>query len=255
MRRSPRRGPVPFRSSPLLLLATLACASARPGETASYEQLQASTIFAGGASLLGVLTSGPGNLVLFGGDGDSLAVRYALSSQTRAGLFRNQVETIDKGDSLFVSIRPTQGSRVDLQLEMPEDLAVDLRDDGGRDTVFRNIENRVTVIHGGGSLDFEDIEGPLSIRDGGGPIRIRDVRGPLVVEDEGGGIRITEVQNSVRIQAAAGDVTLEKVGGDVRVQMGAGRLTVRDVTGRLTYGKSGSGEVVVERIEGGVERL
>lgn len=237
----------------LLVVGGPACASGRP--TRGFEQLQATSVFAGNARILGLLTSGQGNLLVLGNESDSLSVRYAVSTETRAGLFRNQVETIDKGDSLYVTIRPTASSSIDLQIESPEKLAVHLTDEG-RDVIFRNIENRVAVFrHGAGSLNFDDIEGPLTIQDGTGPIRIHDVRGPIVIYDETGEIRVREVDNSLRIESRAGDVTIEEVGGDVSVIAGRGRLTVRDVKGNLSYKKSGTGGVSIEGIAGQVEEL
>lgn len=247
----------PIRSLvPLLWLVPLGCAPARGGGGPSFEQLEASSIDASRATVLALLTSGRGSLIVFGSETDSLAVRYAVSSPTRAGLFRNQVETIDKDDSLLVAIRPTPGSTIDLQIEMPERLTVDLRDEG-RDVIFRNVENRVDVFqHTSGSLNFDDIEGPLTISDGVGPIRIHDVRGPILISDQGGGIRIQDVKNTVHIEArGSGDLLIENVGGDVSVTAGAGRLTVRDVAGALRYRKTGPGEVAIERVSGAVERL
>ena len=243
--------------SPALLACGLllaGCASGRRGEP-GFEQIQTTSVPAAGARILGLLTSGQGSLVVYGSETDSLSVRYAVSAETRAGLFRNQVETIEKDDSLFVTIRPIATSSIDLQVEMPEGLAVNLRDEG-RNVVLRNTENRVDVfLHAGGSLDFDDIDGPLQIQDGTGPIRIHDVRGPIVIDDKGGGIVVRQVTNSIRIGAGPGDITIEHVSRDVHVTMGPGRLTIRQVEGNVAYRKTGSGEVTIESVKGTVERL
>jgi hypothetical protein len=239
----------------LLTPALLGCASAA-GAGRSFQQLQVASIPAHNARILGLLTNGVGSLVVVGDEGDSLSVRYSVSADSRAGLFRNQVETIDKGDSVFVTIRPAQVVRVDLQVEMPEKLSVGLRDDQ-RQVVFRNVENRIDVFAhpGGGSLDFDDVEGSLTVKDGPGPIRIHDVRGPILIVDEGGGIRIDEVTNTVSIDARSGSLSIQRVGGDVNVTAGDGDLTIRDVTGRVSYKKTGRGKVTIEAIAGGVEKL
>jgi hypothetical protein len=233
----------------------LGCASAS-GRGERFEQIQVASLPAVDAKTLGVLTSGRGSLLIFGSNSDSLTVRYAVSTQSRAGLFRNQVETIDKGDSLLVAIRPTAGSAIDLQVEAPEQVAVQLVDDEGRQVVVRNLENRVDVIrHRDGSLDLDDIDGPLVIQDGAGSIRVHDVRGPIVIRDDGGDVVIEGVTNSVVMESRQGDVRIEGVGQDVRLELGRGELVVRDVAGKLSYRKTGPGRVTIERVVGGVEKL
>lgn len=242
------------RVRPALALpaALLACATA--AREPAFQQVEMTAISAAGVKVLGLLTSGPGRLVVYGGEGDSLSVAYSLSATTRAGLLRNQVETIDKPDSLIVTIRPEPGSTIDLQIEMPERLAVALRDEG-RHVIVRNVENRVTVmLHTGGSLDVEDVEGALRIHDEGGPVRIHDVRGPIDLVDSGGGIVIDDVKNGVRVQTGTGSVAITGVEGDVDVVTGPGDLLVQDVEGRLRYTKRGGGRVTIEDVAGGVER-
>lgn len=248
-------GPYLRRVRPAVLLpaALLAACATVPREPA-FQQVEVSAVHAGGVKVLGLLTSGPGRLVVYGTDTDSLSVRYSLSATTRAGLLRNQVETIDKPDSLVVTIRPEPGSTIDLQIEMPERLAVTLRDEG-RDVIVRNVENSVNVVlHAGGSLDVDDVEGPLRIHDEAGPVRIHDVRGPIDLVDSGGGIVIDDVKNSVRVQTGTGPVTITDAGADVDVVAGPGDLVVRDVEGTLRYTKRGGGRVTIERVAGGVER-
>ena len=253
---TPRAGRAYLRAVRLALLlpAAFVAGCATAAREPAFQQIEATAVHAGHAKVLGLLTSGPGRLVVYGSETDSLSVRYALSTTTRAGLVRNQVETIDKPDSLFVTIRPAEGSTIDLQVEMPERLAVVLRDEG-RDVIIRNVENRVEVmLHTGGSLDVDDVEGPLRIHDERGPIRIHDVRGPVDVVDAGGRIVIDDVKNSVRVQTGTGAVTISDVEADVDVITGPGDLVVRDVKGALAYTKRGGGRVTIERVAGGVTR-
>ncbi|MFN2431411.1 MAG: hypothetical protein ABR599_01060 [Gemmatimonadota bacterium] len=243
--------------SPLLalLLVLAACAPRQGRDSAGGTQVNRSSVRAGDARVLQILTTGTGTLLVRGEETDSLSVEYVATSPTRAASYRVPVETIDKPDTLIVTIHASTVSHIDLHLTMPERMTVGLRDEA-RDVTFRNVENRVDVhLHPRGSLDFDDIEGPLQIVDGVGPIRVRDVRGPVVIQDEGGGISVVEVKNSVRIETRRGDVTLHQVGGDVNVVMGTGDLVVREVGGKLTYRKSGPGQVTIEEVAGAVERL
>ena len=236
-----------------LALAGAACVG-HGREPSTFQQVQVSALPADGARVLGILTVGEGNLLVTGHDRDSLTVSYAVSAASRAAAFTNPVETIDKADSLFVTMPRDFSGRIDLHVEMPEEMAVALRDEGRR-VRFRNVENRVDVFtHSGGALDFDDIEGPLTVQDGPGPIAIHDVRGPIAIQDQGGGITIREVQNSVRIVTRGGDVRIEGVGGGVDVEAGSGRLTIRGVKGDVSYRKTGTGEVSVEDVRGEVRR-
>ncbi len=252
--RSRTAAPTASLLSACALAALAACASA-PGGDGSLTAIQSTSLPAANMKHVGVLTEGEGSLLLTGSDTDSLAVRYALNARSRSALFRNQVETIDKGDTTLVTIRPTPGTSIDLQVEMPERVTLSLRDEA-RDVIVRNIQNRVDVaLHPGGSLEFDDIEGPLTILDGGGPIRLHDVRGPIEIRDAAGAITIREVANSVKIDSRVGDVALENVRGDVTLSVGPGDLTVREVTGKLSYRKIGPGKVTIENVAGGVEKL
>jgi hypothetical protein len=237
-----------------VLPACLACGGLPPpGSADRCQDVRASAIPVDRARVLGILTSGSGNLIVRGTDSDSLSVLYSRSASGRA-CYSPPIETIDKADSLFVTIDDTTTSPIDLQIGMPEDLTLDLRD-AARDIIVRNVENRVDVfLHARGSLDFDDIEGPLTIEDGVGPIRIHDVRGPIVIRDDGGGITITEVKNTVNVETGGGDVTITNTGADVELVMGAGRLVVRDVGGSLRYRKTGPGEITITNVTGGVTR-
>jgi hypothetical protein len=255
---TPRLAGLARALAPACALATLltsGCASAPAGEGESFAAVQSTGASAENVKHVGVLTVGKGSLLLTGGDKDSVLVRYAVSSRSRSALFRNQVETIDKGDTMLVTIRPTAGTSIDLQVEMPEHVTLSLRDEARAVTVH-NIGNRVEVaLHSGGSLDFDEIEDAITVLDGGGPIRIHDVRGPIEIRDESGTIAIRKVTDSVKIDSRVGDVSLEEVGGDVTISAGPGDLTVRGVKGKLSYRKIGTGKVTIEDVAGGVEKL
>jgi hypothetical protein len=254
----PRGLATPIAQVPAWTLAVIAiwsCATAERKDPGDATLVQSVSLSAAGIQHVGVLTEDKGSLVLEGGDKDSLIVSYVLNARNPRGIFPNQVETIDKGDTMVVGIHPTPGTSIDLRVTMPERVTL-LIQDQARDVIVNNIENRVDVLmHAGGSLEFDDVEGPLSIADGGGPIRLHHVRGPIEIRDESGRIDIREVSNNVTIDSRVGDVALEKVGGDVTLSVGAGDLTVRDVTGKLIYRKVGPGKVTIENVAGGVEKL
>lgn len=262
-----RRGPRPYLAAmrPAACVFVTAAAALGAGLLAGCafggrgarpaSHIQVASVQAIDVKVLVLLMTGRGSLIIRGGETDSLTVRSAVSTATAAGRYRVPVETVDKGDSLLVTTSPSAAIRIDLQMDAPEDLAVNLMDEG-RDVILRNVENRVDVVrHLGGSLDLEDIEGPLAINDGPGPIRVHDVRGPIAINDGGGEVSVSEVQNSLRIESRGGDVTVENVEGDVIIRAGPGRLTVRSVGGRLSYRKAGAGQVRIEGIAGGVQKL
>ena len=230
-----------------LVLAGCGSAGAGGGGGDPVTWIEAASIDAQQAQVLGILTSGAGDLLVRGEETDSLTIQYVASAGTINERFENPVETIDKEDSVFVTVRPGTDVSIDLNLIAPEKMIVGLRDEG-RNVIFRNVENRVDVfLHTGGSLDLEDIEGPLTIADRAG-------RGPIVIRDDGGGITIDDVKNSVKIETGDGDVAVVNAGANVELVMGAGRLVLREIAGNVTYRKTGGGEVIVEGVTGSVQR-
>jgi beta-lactamase regulating signal transducer with metallopeptidase domain len=132
----------------------------------------------------------------------------------------------------------TQGTvaRVDLDIEVPQALALDLE----------------TSL---GSVDLVDV-GSVRLRDRLGDVRIAGVAGTLALESGPGDLRIQDVREGVRLTGGVGPIEVEQVGGDVLVTGRTGRSVIRDVQGSVSIQRHG-GDVRVERVAGDltVQRL
>jgi hypothetical protein len=154
-------------------------------------------------------------------------------------------------DHRGIGWRGNDYARIDLTVEVPKGMAVDLNDSSG------DLE-----VSGTGALNIEDSSGSIRVRDVGGPVNIDDssgeidvsgVEGDVNVEDGSGGISIRDVQGSVRLDDGSGGIDVAGVGRNVTVaDDGSGSIEVRDVKGDFTVRSDGSGGILYSGVQGTV---
>jgi hypothetical protein len=142
-------------------------------------------------------------------------------------------------------------ARIDLTVEVPKGMSVDLSDSSG------DLE-----VSGTGALNIDDSSGSILVRDVGGPVNIDDssgeidvsrVEGDVNIEDGSGGIGIRDVQGSVRLEDGSGGIDVANVGRNVTVaDDGSGSIEVRDVKGDFTVRNDGSGGIRYSGVQGTV---
>jgi DUF4097 and DUF4098 domain-containing protein YvlB len=132
----------------------------------------------------------------------------------------------------------TQGTvaRIDLEIEVPRELSLDLN----------------TSL---GNVELTDV-GSVRLEDRLGDVRIAGVAGTLILESGPGDVRIRDVRESVRLTGGVGPIELEHVGGDVIVAGRTGRGLIRDIGGSVGIQRH-AGDLRVERVAGDltVQRL
>lgn len=125
------------------------------------------------------------------------------------------------------------GARLDLALEVPPGVTVEVEDGSGS----IHIENvaAATVRDGSGEIVLRGIAGEVRISDGSGTIEIRDVGSVIVDEDGSGGITVAGVRGSVTVREdGSGSILVRDVGGDFTVEDdGSGSITHHAVRGRV----------------------
>jgi hypothetical protein len=120
---------------------------------------------------------------------------------------------------------------LDLVIEVPEGMAMDVEDSSG-ETVVRRV-------------------GALRLRDSSGELTIEDVRGDLDVTDSSGGITISQVAGGVRVSDSSGELSIRGVRRDVVVdEDSSGEIDVRDVRGDVLVREDGSGGIRVDGVGG-----
>lgn len=143
-------------------------------------------------------------------------------------------------------------ARIDLRVEIPKGMSVDLEDSSGGMTVAGTGE--LHIFDSSGSIRVEDVAGRLSIRDSSGEISISRVQGDVDIEDGSGGIDVQDVTGSVRLDDGSGEMSVTGVERDVTVaDDGSGSIEVRNVTGDFTVRHDGSGSIRYSSVQGSVD--
>jgi len=114
-------------------------------------------------------------------------------------------------------------ARLDLEIEVPGDVPVEIDD-------------------GSGSIDVRGVAA-VAIDDGSGSIEIRDVAGDLRIDDGSGSIHVEEVGGEVRIRDGSGEIDVRRAGSVVIDEDGSGSIDVSDIGGDFTVRDDGSGGI------------
>ena len=125
------------------------------------------------------------------------------------------------------------GNRIDLIVDVPERLQLDIRD-------------------GSGSIDLMDIQGDVRIKDGSGSIKVRDLGGALDIEDGSGSLSVINVRGDITINDGSGSISVRDAGGDLDIRDGSGGISVKDIAGSV-HVIDGSGGILVERTGGNLD--
>ena len=124
---------------------------------------------------------------------------------------------------------------LDLRLEVPDHLPIELMDSSG-DTEIDSVA-------------------ALEVTDSSGDVTVEDVHGDVEVEADGSGsLAFDRIDRNVMIgHDGSGDIRISNVKGDARIDSdGSGNVNVRNVAGSFTLGGKGSGEVQVAEVKGAV---
>ena len=148
---------------------------------------------------------------------------------------------------------------MDLRVEVPDDIALDVRDSSGDMKVEGTAS--VSISDSSGGIDVEDVTGDVVLNDSSGDIELldingnvtvrqdssgdiygRDIQGSVVVEkDSSGDIRFRDVRDDYIVERdSSGDIIAESVGGDFRVlRDSSGDIEARKVNGEIDIPRKG----------------
>ncbi|MDQ6736896.1 MAG: hypothetical protein M3Z30_04255 [Gemmatimonadota bacterium] len=214
-----------------------------------------------GVSVLRV-NAGSGYLRVVGhrGAGD-IVVNGTAQAESRELLGEVRVETRRSGDTLVVTTfipasprgtTPRIASALDLMIQLPATIALDVTDSSGA-AYFRNI-GALRVAHGDGRLEADTVAGDVDITDGNGDMLVDFVAGNVHIVDGGGGIHLFRIQGSVDIpRAGNGEIKVFDVKGDVRVgSKFSGEVVANGVGGNLLVTARGDGSIEYRGVKGRV---
>lgn len=227
------------------LLSAIVVASLVTGTARAQDDNRAARdadLDASGARLLRVEAKA-GQLRIEGRSGISeVRVRGVARASRESWLDDIQLRTGRNDDELYVVVDIPSWSwtgighaykALDLVIEVPQTLALDITDGSG------NVEIRgvgaVRLHDGSGEVDVRDVGGPVEVEDGSGELTLRGIRGEVRVEDGSGEVTIDDVQGNVTIiDDGSGSLEIARITGWVRVNnAGSGSVRVSDVGGDL----------------------
>lgn len=246
----------------LLLSAVLSCASAQAWEC-KHERDIDQVLDLSGSSHLSVL-AGAGDLEITGKNGLSEARVLGKVCASKVKLLDRAAVHTEGGAnaSVSVSLPEIEDSwsflrndyvYIDLVIEVPSDLTIDVRDSSGDlaiagtgpvsvrdssgDIEIEKVTGAVVINDSSGDIDLSDIAGDVTIQqDSSGDIYGRTIQGSVLVEnDSSGDIRFRDVRDNYVVERdSSGDIVADTVGGDFRVDRdGSGDIRVSGVSGTV----------------------
>jgi hypothetical protein len=191
-----------------------------------------------------------------------------------------QIESRREGDTLYLkTLMPDlEGgflfnayATLDLSLQVPDTVAIELEDSSG-DLELSRVKSAV-VADSSGDIDIKDIAGDLDVSDSSGDIEIERVAGNLRVKDSSGDMELQEIQGQIEIpvdssgdinivqagsvhiqQDTSGSIVIRRVNRDVRIDSdSSGDIDVAEVGGNFSVGADGSGSIRQVKVLGRVE--
>ena len=187
---------------------------------------------------------------------DQVRVHGRACASSQKALDQIELETRRTGSEIVIEAKIPAGrlfsnATLDLEVELPETLALAITDSSGG-VAIRNAGS-VRLDDGSGGIVIERIAGEVYVEDGSGSVRIADVRGDVDLKDGSGSLSVTGIGGGVTIRDGSGDIEVEGVEGDVTVtEDGSGGISARRVGGDFVVEEDGSGHVRLDEIRGRV---
>lgn len=176
-----------------------------------------------------------------------------------------------QADQQYFSIVGSNYAYIDLEIRMPQSLALRVRSNSG-DSVLKNLSSLDFSSHSG-DLIVDHVDGSVIVdvhsgdvkadgigsldvqHSGSGDIQAAHVRGDVHVGRVGSGdLNFTDVGKGVHVESVgSGDVIVRGAGGTVQVDsIGSGDVNASDVGGDLIVKSAGSGDVHHSAVKGKV---
>ena len=142
-------------------------------------------------------------------------------------------------------------ARLDLTVDVPAGLPVDVTDSSG-DMTLEGVRV-ATVRDSSGDIEARGLVGDVAIEDSSGDIRIEDAAGVVRVTDSSGDVVIRGAGGVHVTLDSSGDIDVDRVSGNVRIDRdSSGDIRIAGVGGNVEVLADGSGEVRVTAVKGTV---
>ncbi|MBT8046862.1 MAG: DUF4097 family beta strand repeat protein [Xanthomonadales bacterium] len=197
-------------------------------------------------------------------DSDRAVIKGKVCTSEEKWLADSVVETREGTRAEITVVLPDLGSNwslmgqkyayLDLELEVPDHLALDIRDSSG-DVEISGV-GALTIKDSSGDIDIEDSAGPVNVNDSSGDIELVGIRQDVTIEsDSSGDIRGRDIGGTVRVlRDSSGDIDFRDVGASFIVERdSSGDISANRVGGDFKVMRDGSGEIDARNVEGAVE--
>ena len=209
----------------------------------NYDEPRNATVPASGATVLKI--DARAGLLRVSGRTDitEVRVRGTARASSKSLLADIKLEAERRGDEVTVrAVMPemddccgwNREALLDLVIEVPAKLAVDIEDTSG-DLTVESVAAKVRIDDKSGNIRVRDT-GDVWIRDTSGGIDIRGVKGSVdIEEDSSGEIEVDDVTGSVHVgRDSSGSIDVSRVGGDFVVDHdGSGSIDYDEVKGKV----------------------
>ena len=151
------------------------------------------------------------------------------------------------------SIFKNKSAHINLDVQIPKNLALDVKDGSGSVEIF-DMNSDVELEDGSGSITIENINGKLEIEDGSGSIGLNNIGGNVKINDGSGSIDIKDVGGDLNVDDDSGSIDIKDIKGSVVVDDGSGSISIYGVDKDVTIKNAGSGGLSIHNVKGTVKR-
>ena len=179
-----------------------------------------------------VIEAGSGKLKVIASDSDSIEVVAEIYQRNSHNDYCLDLKKFsNKAKLKSASCNHNRDTRIDLTIEVPEHLNLDVEDgsgsinisgvaslklkDGSGSINIRNVNGKVEIDDGSGSIDIKHVESDVSIDDGSGSIHVRNVSGKVTVSDGSGSINVNKADSFELLSDGSGSVNVDNIAGKV----------------------------------------
>jgi len=211
------------------------------------------------------ITAAAGDLEVRGVAGSDEAVIHGkVCVSKEAWLDEAQIHTVAGNQAKIIADLPDHDgswslfgnsyASMDLVIEVPQDLALEIKDSSG-DTEISHVA-ALRLYDSSGDIEIDNTSGPISIKDSSGDIEVDQVTGDFTIEsDSSGDIYASNIDGTALVKKdSSGDIRLTHVANDVIVEVdSSGEIVVKEVGGDFRVLKDGSGGIRSDNVNGEIQ--
>jgi len=255
--------PIRFWATLLAALLLYQFSTEAIADLCKYEKEIELTLDLSGSDELAI-SAAAGDLDIRGVSGSDEAVIHGkVCVSKQAWLEDANIETVSgRHAQIYINLPDSSGgwslfgnnyASLDLEIELPQDIALKVKDSSG-DATFRNI-GAMNLHDSSGDIEIEHATGPLTIYDSSGDLEIEHVNNAVSVRDSSGDIEINQVAGNFTIEAdSSGDINATNIEGTVLIKKdSSGDITVKSVGGDFRVLADGSGSIRSHDVQGEIE--